>query len=155
MASSLDGRQAVVADLRRMGTLPKPAQSPQERDLWESSESGPQFDGRFTPEQAGPNPGQRLILGFVGGLAFGTIAVAIENDEVVAGSGYGLGTVIGISLANRHFDGFRPLPAVVGVALGAIPLVVGLNMDGDITPGLVAVTSMLTMPLFGALAYEF
>lgn len=124
---------------------------------WSSHETGSQLalDARVASLSRPAAPASTTAERFVGGLIVGAItgiAVSTRSSQREHYAlGYTLGSAGGVLLATARREQLRPLPVLLGTALGALPLLVAADAERDgpfVLPVLLIGT--ITTPLLGA-----
>ena len=126
---------------------------------WEQAARVPTFDAPIPPDSARPSTGQRFAFALLGSFAGMGAAVVIDQPYVGAVT-WPLGAIVGVGLANRKvYDHWDLGPAALGTAIGSIPIVLALygcsTADVKEFCGLVALPSIVTVPLGAAMGYWF
>ena len=106
---------------------------------------------RCWDQQQGSGFPERLMFGLGGSMALGAVAHQAGNSTELMVAGVAIGGTLGTLLASRKFVRNDVPGALLGAAIGAIPLGVALayedRLDGEMMAGAFFLLGVVTVPL--------
>ena len=95
---------------------------------------------------------------FAVGLGIGVLSAALAGaagGKDAAFVAYAAGSAAGVMLAGHAREGARPVPALVGAAIGALPLIAAYEAEDVMTGFSAGMAGAIGAPLLAALAHEW